>query len=198
MPTTRACASPRSPTARERNLGYKCAKLLMRIEIKDSFVGLWSGKGGFWENHGYEWSAGIYLNAARRGHRLGAAPTPGNIDMRRTTPLPADPASESLAKGNGAHKEENTMLKCTLAAIVLAAASALSALAQDAMMSAKCDDASMMKMQSDIDAMADPAMKEKKEMASKEMMMAKDAMKANKMDDCKMHMDNAMKSVSKM
>jgi len=90
------------------------------------------------------------------------------------------------------------MLKCTLAAIVLAAASTLPVLAQDAMMAAKCDDASMMKMQSGIDAMSDPAMKEKKEMASKEMMMAKDSMAAKKMDDCKMHMDNAMKSMGKM
>jgi len=92
------------------------------------------------------------------------------------------------------------MLKFTLAAIALAAAStcALPAFAQDAMMAAKCDDASMMKMQSDVDGMTDPAMKEKKEMASKEMMMAKEAMTANKMDECKMHMDNAMKSMGKM
>ncbi|MBX5274840.1 hypothetical protein HJB94_07835 [Rhizobium sp. NLR13a] len=82
------------------------------------------------------------------------------------------------------------MLKRTAAAIVVAAASALPVLAQDAMM--KCDEASMMKMASDMDAMTDPAMKEKKEMASKEMMMA------NKMDDCKMHMKNAMKSMGKM
>ncbi|WP_112991152.1 hypothetical protein [Rhizobium sp. AN80A] len=90
------------------------------------------------------------------------------------------------------------MLKCTLAAIILAAASALPVFAQDAMMAAECDDGSMMKMQSGIDAMSDPAMKEKKEMASKEMMMAKDSMAAKKMDDCKMHMDNAMKSMGKM
>ncbi|WP_259666955.1 hypothetical protein [Rhizobium lentis] len=49
-----------------------------------------------------------------------------------------------------------------------------------------------------MDAMTDPAMKEKKEMASKEMMMAKDSMMANKMDDCRMHMDNAMKSMGKI
>ena len=85
------------------------------------------------------------------------------------------------------------MLKCTVAAIVLAAASALPAFAQDAMMSAKCDEASMMKMQADMDAMT-----EKKEMASKEMMMAKDSMKAKKMDECKMHMEKAMKSMGKM
>jgi len=43
----------------ERHLGYKHAKYLMRIEIKDSFSGLWGGKGGFWEDRGYEWYAGI-------------------------------------------------------------------------------------------------------------------------------------------
>lgn len=90
------------------------------------------------------------------------------------------------------------MLKCTVAAIVLAAASALPAFAQDAMMLAKCDEASMMKMQADMDAMTDPAMKEKKEMASKEMMMAQESMKANKMEECKTHMEKAMKSMSNM
>ncbi|WP_245303113.1 hypothetical protein [Rhizobium esperanzae] len=101
-----------------------------------------------------------------------------------------------FATGNVAQMEENTMLKRTAAAIVIAAAFALPVLAQDAMM--ECDEASMMKMQSDMNAMTDPAMKEKKEMASKEMMMAKDSMTANKMDDCKMHMENAMKSMGKM
>ncbi|MFJ6326923.1 MULTISPECIES: molybdopterin-binding protein [unclassified Rhizobium] len=43
----------------ERHLGYKHAKYLMRIEIKDSFASLWGGKGGFWEDRGYEWYAGI-------------------------------------------------------------------------------------------------------------------------------------------
>ena len=43
----------------ERHLGYKHAKYLMRIEIKDTFSGLWGGKGGFWEDRGYEWYAGI-------------------------------------------------------------------------------------------------------------------------------------------
>ena len=88
------------------------------------------------------------------------------------------------------------MLKITIAAAILASAFALPVYAADAMM--KCDDTSMMKAQADMDAMTDPMMKEKKEMASKEMMMAKDSMKANKMDDCKMHMDNAMKSMGKM
>ncbi|NTJ64471.1 molybdopterin-dependent oxidoreductase [Agrobacterium rhizogenes] len=43
----------------ERHLGYKHAKYVMRIEIKDSFASLWGGNGGFWEDRGYEWYAGI-------------------------------------------------------------------------------------------------------------------------------------------
>ncbi len=89
------------------------------------------------------------------------------------------------------------MLKITLAAIALTAGLSVSAFAAETMM-AKCDDATMMKMQTQVDGMKDPMMKEKKEMASKEMMMAHDSMKAKKMDDCKMHMDNAMKSIGKM
>ena len=56
----------------------------------------------------------------------------------------------------------------------------------------KCDDASMMTMQTKIDAMTD---KNKKDMAMKHMEMAKDSMKANKMDDCKMHMEETMKGM---
>jgi len=43
----------------ERQLGYKHAKYLMRIEVVDAYGGLWGGKGGFWEDRGYEWYAGI-------------------------------------------------------------------------------------------------------------------------------------------
>jgi DMSO/TMAO reductase YedYZ molybdopterin-dependent catalytic subunit len=43
----------------ERQLGYKMAKYVMRIEAVDSFVALGRGKGGFWEDRGYEWYAGI-------------------------------------------------------------------------------------------------------------------------------------------
>ena len=43
----------------ERQLGYKQAKYIMRIEIVDSFASLWGGNGGFWEDRGYEWYAGI-------------------------------------------------------------------------------------------------------------------------------------------
>lgn len=84
------------------------------------------------------------------------------------------------------------MLKSTLAAALLGFVMIAPAYAQDMM----CDDASMMKMKTDMDAMTDPAMKEKKEMAMKEMDMAKESMAANKMDDCKMHMENAKKGMS--
>jgi DMSO/TMAO reductase YedYZ molybdopterin-dependent catalytic subunit len=43
----------------ERHLGYKQAKYLMRIELRDRFNDLGSGKGGYWEDRGYEWYAGI-------------------------------------------------------------------------------------------------------------------------------------------
>ena len=85
------------------------------------------------------------------------------------------------------------MLKSMLAAAALAVVVAQPALADDAMM--KCDDASMMKLQTDMDAMAGDAMK--KDAAMKEMDMAKEAMKANKADDCVMHMDMAMKAMKK-
>lgn len=43
----------------ERQLGYKQAKYLMRLEVVSSFDRLWGGKGGYWEDRGYEWYAGI-------------------------------------------------------------------------------------------------------------------------------------------
>lgn len=43
----------------ERQLGYKHAKYVMRIEAVESFAHLGRGKGGFWEDRGYEWYAGI-------------------------------------------------------------------------------------------------------------------------------------------
>ena len=43
----------------ERQLGYKMAKYVMRIEAIDSFAGLGGGRGGYWEDRGYEWYAGI-------------------------------------------------------------------------------------------------------------------------------------------
>ena len=43
----------------ERQLGYKMAKYVMRIEAVDSFATIGRGRGGFWEDLGYEWYAGI-------------------------------------------------------------------------------------------------------------------------------------------
>jgi len=43
----------------ERQLGYKHAKYVMRIELVQSFDKIAGGKGGYWEDQGYEWYAGI-------------------------------------------------------------------------------------------------------------------------------------------
>jgi len=43
----------------ERQLGYKMAKYLMHIELVDSFATIGEGRGGYWEDRGYEWYAGI-------------------------------------------------------------------------------------------------------------------------------------------
>ncbi|MFI5011699.1 MAG: molybdopterin-binding protein [Hyphomicrobiales bacterium] len=43
----------------ERQLGYKMAKYIMRIELVRSYAGFHGGKGGYWEDRGYEWYAGI-------------------------------------------------------------------------------------------------------------------------------------------
>ena len=66
----------------------------------------------------------------------------------------------------------------------------------NAMEHMKCDDASVMKMQTNMDAMNDPAMKANKDMAMKQMDMAKTSMKENKLDDCSMHMGMANMSMT--
>jgi DMSO/TMAO reductase YedYZ molybdopterin-dependent catalytic subunit len=43
----------------ERQLGYKMAKYVMRIEVVDDFSKIGLGRGGYWEDRGYEWYAGI-------------------------------------------------------------------------------------------------------------------------------------------
>jgi DMSO/TMAO reductase YedYZ molybdopterin-dependent catalytic subunit len=43
----------------ERQLGYKQAKYVMGIDVVSSLKGYGSGKGGYWEDRGYEWYAGI-------------------------------------------------------------------------------------------------------------------------------------------
>jgi DMSO/TMAO reductase YedYZ molybdopterin-dependent catalytic subunit len=43
----------------ERQLGYKQAKYVTKIELVESLAGIGGGKGGYWEDQGYEWYAGI-------------------------------------------------------------------------------------------------------------------------------------------
>ena len=43
----------------ERQLGYKHAKYVQRIEAVADFQHIGAGRGGFWEDRGYEWYAGI-------------------------------------------------------------------------------------------------------------------------------------------
>jgi DMSO/TMAO reductase YedYZ molybdopterin-dependent catalytic subunit len=43
----------------ERQLGYKMAKYVMRIELVEDFKSIGGGRGGYWEDQGYEWYAGI-------------------------------------------------------------------------------------------------------------------------------------------
>jgi DMSO/TMAO reductase YedYZ molybdopterin-dependent catalytic subunit len=43
----------------ERQLGYKMAKYIMAIEVVDSLLPIGGGRGGYWEDRGYEWYAGI-------------------------------------------------------------------------------------------------------------------------------------------
>jgi len=87
------------------------------------------------------------------------------------------------------------MFKITFASAILALSLVQPVFAEDAMKSdamMKCDDASMMKLQTEMDAVKDESMKM---MAMKEMDMAKASMKADKMDDCAMHMEGAMKAI---
>jgi DMSO/TMAO reductase YedYZ molybdopterin-dependent catalytic subunit len=43
----------------ERQLGYKMAKYVMRLDIVADIAKIAGGKGGYWEDQGYEWYAGI-------------------------------------------------------------------------------------------------------------------------------------------
>lgn len=44
---------------RERQLGYKMAKYVMRLECVEDFSRIAGGKGGYRKDRGYEWYAGI-------------------------------------------------------------------------------------------------------------------------------------------
>jgi len=43
----------------ERQLGYKMAKYIMQIQLVERLDDIADGKGGYWEDRGYKWYAGI-------------------------------------------------------------------------------------------------------------------------------------------
>lgn len=43
----------------ETQLGYKMAKYILRLELVASYRGIGKGKGGYWQDQGYAWYAGI-------------------------------------------------------------------------------------------------------------------------------------------
>jgi DMSO/TMAO reductase YedYZ molybdopterin-dependent catalytic subunit len=43
----------------ERQLGYKMPKYVQRIELVSTFNRIAGGKGGYWEDLGYQWYGGI-------------------------------------------------------------------------------------------------------------------------------------------
>jgi DMSO/TMAO reductase YedYZ molybdopterin-dependent catalytic subunit len=43
----------------ERQLGYKQAKYIRKITLVDDFGAFGGGKGGYWEDNGYDWHGGI-------------------------------------------------------------------------------------------------------------------------------------------
>ena len=84
------------------------------------------------------------------------------------------------------------MIKTAIATALIAFAFTAPAFADEMM---KCDDATMKMMHDDMDKGAmtkmTDKMKEGMEMAKKEMAMASDSMKANKMEDCSKHLGMA-------
>ena len=43
----------------ERKLGYKQPKYVHAVELVDAYAGFGAGKGGYWEDQGYDWYGGI-------------------------------------------------------------------------------------------------------------------------------------------
>ena len=61
----------------------------------------------------------------------------------------------------------------------------------------KCDEASMMKVQAGVDeARKNSSMKAQEDMAIKHLDMAKEAMVAKEVDECVMHLDEAIKALN--
>jgi hypothetical protein len=90
---------------------------------------------------------------------------------------------------NAATVRRNHMWKIILAAGLLAASFGATVFAQET----ACDDATIAKMDGEIAAMKE----EDRTAPTKEMAMAKSAMMAKNMDECKTHLNNAMAAMKK-
>ncbi|APG91630.1 hypothetical protein [Sinorhizobium americanum] len=84
------------------------------------------------------------------------------------------------------------MFKKLLVAAAISAACVSPALAQADLV---CDQAGMTKLETDVGQITDSG---RKEMAQKELIMAKEALAANDQEKCKTHMANAMKGKDPM
>jgi mono/diheme cytochrome c family protein len=54
----------------ERQLGYKQAEHLTGVRVTDTLAGVAGGRGGYWEDRGYEWYAAIRGSAILKARRL--------------------------------------------------------------------------------------------------------------------------------
>ena len=86
------------------------------------------------------------------------------------------------------------MLKSAMIAAALSLAAMPLAQAQDAPM--MCDEATFMKMDTQVDAMSDPSMQEMKNTAAAEMSMAKDAQHMKDADKCMEHLQKAADAIA--
>jgi hypothetical protein len=86
------------------------------------------------------------------------------------------------------------MLRFTIAAVLFSLAWLQPAAAED--VAYACDDASLTKLEADISNMSKWT-KEEKQMAMKEMAMAKEAMVAKNTDQCQIHLTNMMTAMKK-
>ena len=90
---------------------------------------------------------------------------------------------------------ESAMWKVTLA--ILASVASFLTLASIARANEmiSCDSTDLQMVQAKLDAANDPALKDRKDIATKELELAKAAMKARETDDCSMHLANAMSAL---
>lgn len=61
----------------ERQLGYKMAKYVHRIELVETYADIGRGKKSYWADRGYEWYAGIFAMAC---HTVTAGTRPAFMD----------------------------------------------------------------------------------------------------------------------